>query len=139
MRRRVVGFGTSLLVAAGFVAMTVAASSPDPDEWPCRELMVIHGSVGTGDRSEGEALQRAVLLLTNLAPGYPADKAETEVALASTSGDNRYSASDGRLFVDGILMAQFQAERAADGTYSVGDITTCAPDAGMGEPTPEAG
>jgi hypothetical protein len=100
--------------------------------------MFIHGSGGTGDKTEEEAKKRAVLLLTNVASAFPASLEEAENAVLSSSGADRYAEDSGKLIIDGTVVAQFSVEKQEDGTYTVSDVTTCAPSVASTEPTPNS-
>lgn len=60
------------------------------------------------------------------------------LALPRQDGDDRY-VEGGKLFLDNVLVAQFEADRLADGSFVVSSWKTCAPPAEDGEPTPSSG
>jgi hypothetical protein len=124
--------GTAVVLGVAITASTI----PDKSEWPCKDFMSLHGD-GEGDATEAQARERAVLVLTNLAPAFPASRDQAMIAVRSSTGPDRYDAETGVLFIDDYIAATFTIDKLGDGTYQAGTITTCAPQSdGEGGPTP---
>jgi hypothetical protein len=115
----------------------VAVLARGGDAWPCSTFMYAHGDAVSGYESEAEALKAGVRQLEPM--GLTKEQvAAAQVALANSEGDDRYSRIDGKLYLDGELVAQFKAGRLADGTFIVDNLRTCAPESGGRETTPGA-
>ena len=115
------------LAAVGFAvgsAIGVGAAS----DWACQPdriaLDVSTYGQGGGSPTAAAAMQSEASVLAQYGV---ASQSQLDQALASATGATRYSTSDGMLYVNGSVVAQFSALQLPDKTWGVTSTQYCSP------------
>ena len=116
-----VGFAVGSAIGAGAAGV-----------WACPGQIALDlNTYGQGSATAAEALQGEAGVLARYGV---VTQSQLDQALASASGPTRYDASNGMLYINGNLVAQFSAGQLPDQSWAVASAQYCSPPASGGSP-----
>jgi hypothetical protein len=136
------GKRTGLVIVAiaivGGMAIGAAVRAGASSDWACKPEQVAFAIVEHEPEGGASTAAEALRNEANAEAHFGVvTESQLDQALASDSGDTRYDADTGMLYVDGSVVAKFRATQLTDKTWVVGSAQFCTvPPSDEGPSTP---